>query len=272
MAESYHLGRGQPSKGVENEELRFLATVAMVLAWCAMAAPGTGGRANAQTQPAPAQNPPAQPAQPVNNQNKPATPPSGSNNPFPEDEKSVPVMPNKNTIDLPTDNGSNTGLLQLPLDDLDPVHSPDEGPSTTQSESSSSLSGIDAMNPDTDADTQPAGRHGRRQDATEPEHQETAAEDESVGKYYLESKDWKAALSRFESALVLDPDNPDVYWGLAESERHLGRFADARANYQKVMDYDPGSRHAKEAGKALKDPEIANAKADPGSQPVTSHP
>jgi tetratricopeptide (TPR) repeat protein len=53
----------------------------------------------------------------------------------------------------------------------------------------------------------------------------------------------------FQSALVLDPYNPDVYWGLAECERHLGDFADARANYKKVMEYDPGSRHAKDAAR-----------------------
>lgn len=240
----------------------------MVIAWCAIATPQAG----AQTQPTPAQNPPAQPAQPANSQNKPVTTPSGSNNPFPEDVNSVPVMPNKSTINLPTDNGSTTGLLQLPGYDLDPVHSPDEGAPTADSGSSSSLSGIDAIDPDADTDAQPAGKHGRRQDVVEPEHQETAPEDESVGKYYLESKDWKAALSRFESALVLDPDNPDVYWGLAESERHLGRLAEARENYQKVMDYDPGSRHAKDAAKALKDPEIANAKAAPAVQPVNSPP
>ncbi len=101
-----------------------------------------------------------------------------------------------------------------------------------------------------------------------PEHHETAAEDESVGSYYLSNKDWKGALSRFQSALVLDPDNPDVYWGLAESERHTGDFADARANYLKVREYDPGSRHAKEAGKALEDPEIANAKPDASASPA----
>ena len=95
-----------------------------------------------------------------------------------------------------------------------------------------------------------------------PEHHETAAEDEEVGSYYLSNKDWKGALSRFQSALVLDPDNPDVYWGLAEAERHTGDFANARANYLKVREYDPGSRHAKEAAKELVDPEIANAKAD----------
>ena len=113
--------------------------------------------------------------------------------------------------------------------------------------------------PPADDDAQP-GKHHRKGEQTVPEHHETAAEDESVGGYYLDNKDWKAALSRYQSALVLDPDNPDVYWGLAEAERHLGNFADARANYQKVMDYDPGSHHAKEARKALQDPDLANAK------------
>jgi hypothetical protein len=61
-----------------------------------------------------------------------------------------------------------------------------------------------------------------------------------------------------------------VYWGLAEAERHLGNFGDARANYQKVMDYDPGSRHAKEARKALADPDIANAKPPQSAQPSAS--
>ena len=35
-----------------------------------------------------------------------------------------------------------------------------------------------------------------------------------------------------------------------------------------VMEYDPGSRHAKEAGKALQDPEIANAKPASSGQPA----
>ena len=93
-----------------------------------------------------------------------------------------------------------------------------------------------------------------------------SAEDENVGSYYLDNKDWKA---RFRASVRpgLDPDNPDVYWGLAECQRHLGNFADARANYQKVMDYDPDSRHGKDARKALEDPEIANAKPPLSAQP-----
>ena len=45
-----------------------------------------------------------------------------------------------------------------------------------------------------------------------------------------------------------------------------GDFADARANYLKVTEYDPDSRHAKDARKALKDPEIANAKPESAGQ------
>ncbi len=158
----------------------------------------------------------------------------------------------------------------LPPEDLDPVRSPeDAGQAAEEQEqsSSSSLAGMGSLLPSPDDDTHP-GKHNRKGSQIVPEHHETAAEDENVGSYYLDNKNWKAALSRFESALVLDPDNPDVYWGLAESQRHLGDFASARANYQKVTEYDPDSHHAKEARKALKEPEIANAKASSSAQPA----
>lgn len=89
-----------------------------------------------------------------------------------------------------------------------------------------------------------------------------------MGSYYLESKNWKGALSRFESAMVLDPENPEVYWGLAEAQRHLGDLASAKANYLKVMEYDPDSRHGKDAKKILKEPEIANARAVSANSPA----
>jgi tetratricopeptide (TPR) repeat protein len=152
----------------------------------------------------------------------------------------------------------------MPAEDGDPVRSPEEAADAADSSgsgSSSSLAGMSDLNPpDDDTDTTNPGKHKKKGEEVVPEHHETAAEDEEVGSYYLTNKDWKGALSRLQSALVLDPYNPDVYWGLAEAERHTGDFADARDNYKKVMEYDPGSRHAKEAGKALADPEIANAK------------
>ena len=152
--------------------------------------------------------------------------------------------------------------MALPGDDLDPVRSPDDPAPSADSAvgdgSSSSLAGLDRVLPGPDDERTDKKK---KLAVKVPTHKEAASKDIEVGGYYLETKNWKAAESRFESAMVLDPDNPDVFWGLAEAERHLGNFADARTHYQTVLIYDPDSKHGKEARKALKDPEIANAKA-----------
>lgn len=209
---------------------------------------------------------------PANAQPPDRSPQQTNQNPFPEDTNSVPLMPTRDNPNLPLPAAESGERLYLPEADVDPVRSPEEAGAAAEageSSSSSSLSGMSSLLPGPDDDTTQPGKHGKKSGVIEPEHQETAAEDENVGAYYLENKDWKAALSRFQSALVLDPDNPDVYWGLAESDRHLGNFADARANYQKVVDYDPDSHHGKEARKNLKEPEIANAKSS--TQPAPAH-
>ena len=182
-------------------------------------------------------------------------------NPFPEDVSKVPVLGSKAT-DLPDD--ANAARTPLPGDDSDPVKSPDEagvaapapGGDSSQ-ESSSSFAGMDDLLPKP-GDDQPAGRHGKMTAPPEPP-KETAKSDLDVGKYYLDQKNWKAALSRLQSAMVLDPEDPEVFFALAEAERHLGDFAAAKVHYEKVVDYDPDSKHGKEARKALKEPEIENA-------------
>jgi len=210
-------------------------------------------------------------SKPADDGKKPPSAPQSSANPFPEDTSAVPVMPSKSTPELPdaTYNGAVNTPVPLPGDDLDPVRSPDdptpEAASGQPDESSSSRAGLDNLPPPQD-DDQPEKHKKKALVVKEPTHQESAAKDFDVGVYYLQTKNWRAALSRFESALVLDPENPDVYWGLAEADRHLGNFADARANYQKVAEYDPDSRHGKEAVKALKEPEIANGKNPAVSQ------
>jgi tetratricopeptide (TPR) repeat protein len=262
-----------PLKHEETVVKRVLA-LAVILGCGMAAAPCLRAQAPAQSNtgtPAAANAPTGQqkPGPPPQNA-PPAGQNGGSANPFPEDESTVPVLPAKNTPDVPSGNDSAADLSTLfPAGDMDPVRGPDSAGGEEGSEPgfSSSNSGVDSLLPppgsDTDADTR--RKHGKSGDDAVPQHQETAAEDENVGKYYLDNKNWRAALSRFESALVLDPDNPDVYWGLAESQRHLGQFADARANYQKVMEYDPGSRHAKDAKKALAEPDLANAKPSAAS-------
>jgi tetratricopeptide (TPR) repeat protein len=236
-------------------EMKRSSWIGLVLSGCMLIA----AQLHAQA-PAP-QSPPANPNQQPQQPSKPA-----AANSFPEDTSNVPVMPSKDTPALPEGTyggeGAAASRVPLPSEDLDPVRSPDgmasEAESAPSSNSSSSQAGMDKLLPATD--DEPSGKRRKAAPAV-PQHVETSAEDIEVGQYELDRKNWKAALSRFESAMVLAPDEPEVYWGLAESERHLGNLAEARGYYQKVVDYDPDSKHGKEARKALKEPEIANAKA-----------
>ncbi len=194
-----------------------------------------------------------------------SAPQQQNGNPFPDDENAAPVMPSGNAPELAP--GETGAAPAAPAVDRDPVRSPDDANATENTNPqgfSSSSSGLDnILNP---PDTDTRSKNGKGDDATVDEApRETPKEDLSVGNYYMDNKDWKGALSRFQSAMVLAPDDPDVYWGLAECQRHLGQYAEARQNYLKVVEYDPDSHHAKEAKKALKEPEIANAKAPAGS-------
>lgn len=204
---------------------------------------------------------------------KAQTPPQSPANPFPEDTNSVPVMPSNPAALAESEEGSAAEAaasnLDLPSDDLDPMRSPDDGNATTSDAdgSSSSRTGLEGLLPDPNAPaSKEKSRRGRHAQEAPP-HQETAAEDISVAKYYFDNHNWRAALSRYQSALVLSPEDPEIYWGLAESQRRLGDFFNARANYQKVVEYDPDSRHGKDAAKALKSSEIANAQEAPAKTP-----
>jgi tetratricopeptide (TPR) repeat protein len=240
--------------------------IALVLAGCLVAAPvvcaqnpaddgaalsKTDKKADKKAKKA-AQNAP-QPA-------APQTPAPADANAFPTDTSDVPVLPNSASgASMGTYSDADTAAASLPAGDLDPVKSPDQpeddSGSVQELHSSSSVKGLDSLLPGPgDPDT---GRRKRKSDVVEGPPTETAKDDITVAKYYLDQKNWKAAQSRFQSALVLSPEEPEVYWGLAESARHLGNFAEARANYEKVMEYDPDSRHAKDAKKILKDPEMA---------------
>ena len=247
----------------------FIAALTLTAGFAA-GAPGLRGQSQPNNQPANS----GQNSQPSDAQQPARTQTQTNSNPFPEDTSSVPVMPSRDTPDLPPSGGdaATRERIYLPEADFDPVRSPEdagEAAASRESSSSSSLAGMGDLLPGPNDEAEP-GKRNKKGTLIESEHHETAAEDENVGEYYLDKKNWKAALSRFQSALVLDPDNPEVYWGLAESERHLGNFADARVNYQRVVVYDPDSHHGKDARKALKDPEIANAKSS--AQPAPESP
>ena len=257
--------------------MRGFFSVALLAACCVggwlMAAPRLVAQTPAGGQEAGGDSTKTGQSKPAGESPKPPAAPQSSANPFPEDTSTVPVMPSTNApaFSPGSDYGAGNPGMALPGEDSDPARSPDDAaPAAGNGQGqqwSSSLSSVDTLLPQP-GDGQPEKK--KKLLFKEVTHQEGSKEDLSVGSYYLDIKDWKGALSRFESALVLDPDNPDVYWGLAEADRHLGEFADARANYRKVVEYDPGSHHAKDARKALEDPAIANGKNAPPRPPAVA--
>jgi tetratricopeptide (TPR) repeat protein len=234
------------------------ATMLWILTGCLSAGMVT---LSAQTQDANKQkqkNSSQQPASQQPSQPAPQSQPNG--NPFPEDMKSIPVMPSGNTPDIPETAEEASSPEAAPPMDSDPVRSPEGMGNIDEGDTqgfSSSRRGLDNIVPD--PATEPEEEKGKKGGSADVTPKESAEKDIEVGNYYLDNKNWRGALSRFQSAMVLAPENPDVYWGLAECYRHLGQFADARKNYEIVASYDPDSKHGKEAKKALKDPDLANA-------------
>jgi tetratricopeptide (TPR) repeat protein len=187
-------------------------------------------------------------------------------NPFPENSAKIPVVPTDPTAEtpaMPNDETAEATALMLPSEDRDPARSPDDVEDNTAPGelSSSSLKGNDKVLPWNGNDEEKKGRHRKLEVPAESKpktKKDVATDNIQVASYYLERKNWQAALSRFESAMVMDPENPDIYFGLAVTEQHLGRLASARTHYQMVAEFDPDSKQGKEARRALKDPAIVN--------------
>ncbi|HEV2135260.1 MAG TPA: tetratricopeptide repeat protein [Terracidiphilus sp.] len=250
-------------------KIGFMAALALMASLgCASLLGQAGGQNGGGDNPSSSQSKAQQNAPSAPTANVPQSQQKG--NPFPGNTNNVPILPSGPTADVPEGNYEpETGHVAFPDRDHDPVRSPESAAEPDNEKGfSSSLSGVDDILPP----DEPAAKGKKGDQENAPMPQESPEKDVNVGNYYLSMKNWRAALSRFQSALVLDPENPDVYWGLAESERHTGDFVLAREHYMKVIEYDPGSKHAKEAKKALKDPEIANAKPAPGGTANATQP
>src|SRR5579863_3026496 len=175
----------------------------IALVCCCLLGMGTGPRMRAQSDGSNRSNPPA-----ANPQNpSPSTGQQNNQNPFPEDTSDVPVIPTHSVSGPAPDESDASRRIPMAASDADPVRSPEDAQADAENQQqgfSSSLAGIGDLLPPADDDAEPS-KHNRKGQQAEPEHHETAAEDESVGAYYISNHDWKAALSRFQSALVLDP-------------------------------------------------------------------
>ena len=258
-------------------KMRRIVFIALLLAGCLTATPWLMAQAPAAGDTKGQSKPAGESQKPQSNSSQPGAPAQSSTNPFPEDTSTVPVMPSKIPPPLPQgtyrpeDRGPDSSPVPLRGEDVDPVRSPDDpapearsgSDADSSADSSSSLTGLGGLLPKP-GDDQP-GKRKKLLVIKEPTHQEASSKDIEVGNYYLDRKNWKAALSRFESALILDPENPDVYWGLAEAEHHLGDYAHAKAHYLQLLEYDPDGPHGKQTRRELKDPALDKAQSGPAT-------
>jgi len=79
-----------------------------------------------------------------------------------------------------------------------------------------------------------------------------AEKDIEVGNYYLRHKNYRAALERFNSALINKPKDAEATFGLAVTQEKLDLLSQAYKNYEgylKILDAGP---HAKECQEAIK--------------------
>lgn len=79
-----------------------------------------------------------------------------------------------------------------------------------------------------------------------------AAEDDRIGKFYMDKGNWLAAYNRFKDALRFEPDDADAAYGLAEAASKMRNTPEAIAAYKKCLELDPDGPHSKASQKALK--------------------
>jgi len=80
---------------------------------------------------------------------------------------------------------------------------------------------------------------------------QAAAHDMNVGETYLAGNNFDAARQRFEDALRLTPDNPLIWFRLAQSLQGMQRLDPARLYYRKYLEAQPKGKFAKDAKKAI---------------------
>jgi tetratricopeptide (TPR) repeat protein len=97
-----------------------------------------------------------------------------------------------------------------------------------------------------------------------------AAKDVEVGQYYLKLKNYRAALERFNHALVYKQDDAEATYGLALTQEKLDLLAQADQNYRKYLQILPHGPRAKEAEEALQRiaPHLALRHPAAGGEPV----
>jgi Tfp pilus assembly protein PilF len=93
--------------------------------------------------------------------------------------------------------------------------------------------------------------HGGATDAPDPGQAKIAEHDLNVGETYLASNSFDAARQRFEEALRIMPDNPILFFRLAQALQGMQRLDPARIYYRKYLEEQPKGKFAKDAKKQI---------------------
>ena len=78
-----------------------------------------------------------------------------------------------------------------------------------------------------------------------------AAKDVEVGDYYFKKKNYKAAIARYQDALIYKPNDAVAQFRLAESLDKTGKSGEAVEHYQEYLKILPQGPYSEDAQKAL---------------------
>jgi Flp pilus assembly protein TadD len=78
-----------------------------------------------------------------------------------------------------------------------------------------------------------------------------AQDDVRVGRFYLDSGNYKGAYGRFSEASRLDPANVEAIYGLAAAAEGMHHTDEALTNYKLYLEVAPDGKNVKSARKAV---------------------
>ena len=87
-----------------------------------------------------------------------------------------------------------------------------------------------------------------------------AAKDDEVGEFYMKRKNYRAALARYQDALIWKEKDAVANFRMAQCYEKLDQPAEAIPHYEEYLKILPDGPYAKDARKALEKLKAAEAK------------
>src|ERR1051326_1182513 len=175
--------------------------------------------------------------------------PRATPTPTPSPKKTQQQSPDQ--YERPPFPGDAPGIAPAPKrqDGYDRPAFPGDEPGMSPTGESSSRDSVIDLNP------RPAPEPARKEEddaVLQPWDPHKAAKDVEVGQYYFKLKNYRAALERFNHALIYKPNDAEAVYGLASTQEKLDLLTLADKNYRRYLEILPHGPKAKEADAALK--------------------